>query len=212
MSILRMSCRVVVGTLLVGLAASCSPPPPPSAETAALEGSLLTVAEVGDSFVVESRGEVGLSGGGVCPESDFGFDDVGVVRASFVWPVEGGEVGLVEVLRAVEPGELDVLFPALRAAYQACDGVVWTDYGDTQTVELMTGPDVGDDLIAVRARHGEPPFDGRHDDIRIVYVRSGNTFAEISVSEVLEDAEDSTSVSDAEFSRIVEDAIAKLAG
>ena len=212
MSILRMSCRVVVGALLVGLAASCSPPPPPSAETAALEGSLLTVADVGGSFVVESRGQVGLSGGGICPESDFGFDDVGVVRASFVSSVDGDEVSLIEMLRAVELGELDVLFPALRAAYQACDGVVWTDYGDTQTIELMTGPDVGDDQIAARARHGDPPFDGRHDSIRIVYVRSGNTFAEISVSEALENAEDTTSLSNAEFSRIVAEAIAKLAG
>jgi len=76
----------------------------------------------------------------------------------------------------------------------------------------MTGPDVGDDQIAVRARHGDPPFDGRHDNIRIVYVRSGNTFAEISVSEALENAEDSTSVTDAEFSRVVEEAITKLTG
>ena len=212
MRILFTPCRVVVGALLVGLAASCSPPPPPSAETAALEGSLLTVADVGDSFVVESRGQVGLSGGGVCPESDFGFDDVGVVRASFVSTIDGDEVSLVEVLRAVEPGELDALFPALRAAYEACHGVVWTDYGDTQTVELMSCLHVGDDQIAIRARHGGPPFDGRHDNIRIVYVRSGNTFAEISVSEALENAEDSTSLSDTEFSRIVAEAIAKLTG
>ena len=126
--------------------------------------------------------------------------------------VDGDEVTLVEVLRAVEPGELDVLFPALRAAYQACDGVVWTDYGDIQTVELMTGPDVGDDQIVVRARHGDPPFDGRHDSIRIVYVRSGNTFVEISVSEALENAEDTTALSDTEFSQIVAEAIAKLTG
>ena len=45
MSTLGMSCRVVVGALLVGLTASCSQPPPPSAETAALEGSLLTGAD-----------------------------------------------------------------------------------------------------------------------------------------------------------------------
>lgn len=57
MSTLGMSCRVVVGALLVGLTASCSQPPPPSAETAALEGSLLTGADVGGSFVVESRGQ-----------------------------------------------------------------------------------------------------------------------------------------------------------
>lgn len=78
--------------------------------------------------------------------------------------------------------------------------------------ELITGPDLGDDQIAVRERHGDAPFDRRHDNVRIVYVRSGNTFAEISVSEVLENAEDSPSVSDAEFSRIVEGAIAKLTG
>jgi hypothetical protein len=207
-----MSCRVVVGALLAGLAASCSPPPAPSAETTALEGSLLTVADVGGSFLVESLGQVGLSGGGICPESNFGFDDVGVVRASFVSTADGHELSLIEMLRVAEPGELDVLFPALRAAYQACDGVVWTDYGDTQTVELMTGPNVGDDQIAVRARYGDPPFNGRHVNIRIVYVRSGSTFAEISISEELRNAEDSMSLSDAEFSRIVAEAIAKLTG
>lgn len=212
MSVLRVLCRTVVGAVLVGLVASCSQPPPPSAETAALEGSLLTVADVGGSFRVESRGQVGVSGSGICPESDFGFDDVGVVRASFVWSLDDDEVGLVEMLRATEPGELDILFPALRAAYDACDQVVWTDYGDTQTVELMTRPEVGDDQIAVHVLHGDPPFDGRHDDIRIVYIRSGNTFAEISVSETLDSAEDSPSVSDTEFSRMVEEAIAKLHG
>lgn len=72
MSTLGMSCRVVVGALLVGLTASCSQPPPPSAETAALEGSLLTGADVGGSFVVESRGQVGLSGGGVSPDPTSG--------------------------------------------------------------------------------------------------------------------------------------------
>jgi hypothetical protein len=212
MSVIRVLCRVVVGALFFGLVASCSQPPPPSAETAALEGSLLTVADVGGGFILESRGQVGVSGSGICPESEFRFDDVGTVRASFVWSVDDDEAGLVEMLRATEPGELDVLFPALRAAYDACYGVVWTDYGDTQTVEPMTGPEVGDDQIAVHALHGDPPFDGRHDDIRIVYVRSGNTFAEISVSEALDGAQDSPSVSDTEFSRIVEEAIAKLTG
>jgi len=62
----------------------CSRPPGPSPETAALEASLLTVADLEDSFVEESRGQVGISGSKLCTESDFAFEDVGMVRASFV--------------------------------------------------------------------------------------------------------------------------------
>lgn len=201
----------VVAVLSVGLLAGCSEPPPPTEETAALEGSLLTLAGVGGGFVEEYRGPVGASGSEVCPESDFEFEDVGMVRASFVWSLDGDdEVGLVEMLRVGEPGELDVLFPALKAAFEACSGVVWTDYGQTQTVELMEFPEVGDDRLAVHARHGEPPFDERHDDIRTVYVRSGDIFAEISIAEPLDTDDDEASVSDQEFERIVMEAVARL--
>ena len=210
MSVSHVVYRALVGAVFLGLIAGCSQPPPPSAETMALEDSLLTVTDVGGSFVTESRGGVGVTGGGVCPESDFAFDDVGVVRVSFVSSADDDDVVLIEMLRATESGELGTLFPALKAAYRACFGEVWTDYGDTQTVESMVWPEVGDDRIAVHALHGDPPFDGRHDDIRVVYIRAGDTFMEISVSETLEDGDDSPSVSDAELSRIVRDAVANL--
>jgi hypothetical protein len=201
----------VIAVLVAGLLAGCSEPPPPSEETEALESSLLTLADIGGDFAEEYRGPMGASGGGVCPESDFEFEDVGMVRASFVWSLDGDdEVGLVEMLRVGEPGELDTLLPALKTAFEACSGVVWTDYGQTQTVEVMEFTEVGDDRLAVHARHGEPPFDGRHDDIRTVYVRSGDIFAEISIAEPLDTADDRLSVSDMEFERIVSQAVARL--
>jgi hypothetical protein len=136
-----------------------------------------------------------------------------MVRASFVWSLDGDhEVALVEMLRVGQPGELDALFPALKAAFEACSGDVWTDYGQTQTVELMDSTEAGDDRLAVHARHGDAPFENRHDNIRTVYVRSGDIFAEINISESLDTAEDKLSVSDKEFERIVVQAIARLPG
>jgi hypothetical protein len=209
MSVPRGTFGVGVALLFV-FVTGCSPPPSPSAETRALEDSLLSEADVGGAFEVASQGGIGISGGGICPESDFGFDSVGAVRVSFVAKTNGDEITIEETLRVAAPNELDDLFPAMKAAYRACFGEVWTDYGDTQTVGSMEVPDVGDDRIAVHARHGDPPFDGRHDDIRLVYVRSGDIFAEVSLAEIHEDGSEGPRVSDAEFARIVREAIAKL--
>ena len=202
-----------VGVLFVGLTTGCSEPPPPSAETAALEGSLLRLADVGGGFTEEYRGPVGESGEEVCPESDFKFNDAGMVRASFVLSLDGDdEVGLAQMVRVAEPDELDILFPALKLAFEACSGVVKTDYGETQTLDVVSAPNVGDDRIAVHARHGDPPFDGRHDDIRTIYVRTGDIFMEISIAEPLDDADQKVSVGDTEFERLVDEAVARLAG
>jgi hypothetical protein len=207
----RATCGTLIGALLVGLVAGCSQPPPPSAATAALEGLLLTVADVGGGFVEESRGQVGVSGHRICPESDFAFHDVGMVRASFVRSTDGdNHVGLVESLWLAEPGALDTLFPALRAACETCNGLVWIDSGQTKTIEPMAVPEVGDDRVAVHALHGRPPFDGRHGDIRIAYIRSGNVLVEISIDESHADTETRQSVSNEEFDRIVAEAVAKI--
>ena len=76
--------RLAVIVLVFAFVSGCSQPPGPSPETAALEASLLTVADLEDSFVEESRGQVGVSGSKLCSESDFAFEDVGMVRASFM--------------------------------------------------------------------------------------------------------------------------------
>jgi hypothetical protein len=176
-----------------------------------MEGSLLTVADVGGRFVEEFRGEVGVSGGGVCPESDFGFDDVGMVRAAFVWPLQDDvQVELVQMVRVGETGELVTMFAEMDKAFDACSGVVWTDYGETQVAEVVEVPEVGDDRLALHEVHGDPPFDGRHDDIRTVYVRSGDVFVEISASQTLDSSDDQPSLSDEEFERIVGLAVEKL--
>lgn len=209
---IRGARKVGLGALLVGLAVACTPPPPPSAATVALEGRLLTEADVGSGFAEESRGRAGVSGGMICPEADFETADVGVVRVAFVRGSGRDEIGLDQVLRVAEQGELDRLFVGMRDAYEACFGVVWTDYGDTRMVEPLMIPEVGDDRIAVHAVRGDPPFDGRHDDDRGVIVRSGDILIEITVSEVHDSAQTPPSLGDEEFLGIVAKALEKLTG
>jgi len=185
--------------------------PDPSAETVALEGSLLTLDDVGENYTEEYRGSVGVSGGKVCPESDFEFTDAGMMRAAFVWELgDGDQVELVEMVRVGEPDELDALFPAIRSAFEVCSGTVWTDYGDTRAVEILPTPDIGDDRIAALVRHGDPPFEGRHDHVRTMYVRTGEIFVEISISEPLDGFDQEPSVDGQEFTQLVTSAIARL--
>lgn len=194
---IRGAGKVGIGALVLGLVVACTPPPPPSAVTIALEGRLLTEADVvGGDFVEESRGEAGMGGGIICPEADFEFADVGVVGVS--------------VVRRSGRGEVDDLFVGMRDAYEACFGVVWTDCGDTQTVERLMVPEVGDDRIPVHTVRGDPPFDGRHDDDRGVFVRSGDTVIEITISEVHDSAQTQPSIGDGEFLRIVTKALEEL--
>ena len=40
----------------------------------------------------------------------------------------------------VDPGEMDALFAGLEAAYIACDGEQWTDYGDVKTFSAVAAP------------------------------------------------------------------------
>jgi len=199
-----------VGVLFLGFVSGCSPPPDPSAETASLESSLLTVAEVDGGFVEESRGQVGVSGDGVCPESDFAFEDVGVVRVTFVWPTGDDEqVELVEMLHVVESDGIDTLMADLEAALGSCEGVEWTDYGETKSFTVMAVPDIGDNSLGVRSP-ADAPSDEGFDYGRTVYVAQGDVFAEISIWETLEGATDTPVVSDDEMYQIAATAVSKL--
>lgn len=202
---------VLVALLFLGLVSGCSPPPPPSAETAALEGALLSVEDVGGEFIEEYRGQVGSSGWGLCGEADYHFDDVGMVRAAFLWPLGDDEqVEVVEMMYVVESGGVATLMSDLKAAYAACDGVVWTDYGTTQTVETMAAPEIGDDRLAVRRIDGEPPFDRDITQARVLYVAQDDVFAEITITEHFDSDTDTPSLSDEECYRIATTAIDKL--
>lgn len=200
---LRTGLWVGVVVMSMGLVVACSPPPPPSAETAALEDALLTVEDVGGEFTEEYRGQVGVSGGGLCPESTFRFSDVGMVRANFRGPLgDDDQVDLTEMMYVVEPGGITTLMSDLKAGYEACDGVVWTDYGTTQTVEIIDAPAIGDDRLAIRRIEGEPPFEGEVTETTTLYVCEGDVFVEIST--------DVRSVGSDEFERIASVAIDKL--
>ena len=199
-----------VGVLFLGVVSGCSLPPEPSAETAALEASLLSVADVDGGFEEESRGRVGVSGDSLCPDSGFAFEDVGAVRVAFVWPTgDDDQVELVEMLHVVESDGIDTLMADLEAALGSCEGVEWNDYGETTSLTVMAVPEIGDNSLGAR-RPGEPPSDERFDYGRVVYVADGDVIAEISIWETLEGATDTPMISDGELYRIATTAVSKL--
>ena len=203
--------RGLVGLLVVVAAAGCSAPPPPSAATEALESALLTAEELGGGFEEEFRGGVGVSGGAVCPESEFRLDDVGMMRATFTREVGGdGQIEIEEMAYVVEGGGIDVLMSELKSAYEACDGLVWTDYGEKKTVTTMAAPDVGDDSFAVAFPPAEYPEKGSYDYGRSVYVAAGDVFIEIRCWESLDGKPAAPVTSNADLYRIARQAVANL--
>lgn len=199
-----------VGVVVVVLVSGCSPPPPPSAETAALESSLLSLADVDGGFEEEYRGQVGVSGDMLCPDSDFAFEDVGAVRVALVWPTgDDKEVELVEMLRVVESDGIVALMVDLEVALESCEGVEWADYGETKSLTVMALPEIGDNSLAARSP-ADLPFEGRFDYGRRIYVAKGDIFVEITIWETLEGAADTPVVSDDEMYRIASTAVSKL--
>jgi hypothetical protein len=208
--LLRVLSRITVAILLTVPISGCSPPPSPSAETAALESSLLSLSDVNGGFEEEDRGQVGVSGGKLCPDSDFAFQDVGAVRAAFEWPTGDDEqVELVEMLHVVESNRIAVLMADLEAALASCDGIEWTDYGETKSFTVMDMPAIGDNSLAVQSP-ANPPSEGSFDYRRTIYVARGNVFVEITISESLEGASDDAMVSNDEMHRIATAAVSKL--
>ena len=198
------------GVLMFGLVSGCSHPPPPSAQTAELESSLLALADVNGGFEEESRGQVGVSGGKLCPDSDFAFEDVGTVRVAFVWPTGDDEqVELVEMLRVVEADGIAALMTDLEAALALCEGVEWVDYGETKSLTVMAVPEIGDKSLALRSP-ANLTSDESLDYGRTIYVAQDDTFIEITIWETLQGATDTPVISDDEMYRIAATATSKL--
>jgi hypothetical protein len=172
----------------------------------------LTASDIGAGFVEESRGDVGVSGGRPCPDSQFRFEDAGVVRVAFERASTAtGEVAhLIETIQVLEPADSEGLIDRIGAGYEACYGDVWTDYGDTRTVEAMTMPAVGDPSFAVRWLQGDAPFDGRIDEERRVYVLVGDTFVTVTAADVLQGRSAGSSLTSDQLYDIVLKAIERL--
>jgi plasmid stabilization system protein ParE len=205
---------IPVGVLVFGLVSGCSSSPsePPPAG-AALEPSLLTVDDVGGEFEVEGRDRFGASSDVVlsfCPDSNFEFQEVGGVDVRFVWPTDDSDpMKLFETLRVVESDRIDTLMTDLGAAVASCDGVEWTDYGDTYSWTPMDPPEIGDRRVAVRSP-GVEPSDGRFDLNRRVWIADGDVLVEIITFETLDGAADVPLLRDEELFRIATSAVDKL--
>jgi len=205
---------VAVGILAFGLVSGCSSSPTePSAATAALEPSLLTIDDVGGDFEVEGRDRFGASSDvalSSCPDSHFEFNEVGGVDVRFVWPTDDPDpMKLFETLRLVESDEIDTLMTDLEAAVALCDGVEWTDYGDTYSWTPIDPPEIGDRRVAVQSPT-QRPSDGRFDLNRRVWVADSDVLVELMIWETLDGATDAPLISDEELFRIATTAIDRL--
>ena len=204
-----------VGVLVVGLVSGCSSSPtePPSAATVDLEPSLLTIHDVGGDFEVEGRDQFGANSDVVisfCPDSDFEFTEVGGVDVRFVWPTDDPDpMKLFETLRIVESGDIDTLMTDLEAAVALCDGVKWTDYGDTYSWTPIDPPEIGDRSVAVQSPT-ERPSNKRFDLNRTVWVANGDVLVEIAIWETLDGAAELPLISDGELFRIATAAVDRL--
>ena len=203
------------GVLVLGFAAGCSPPPTePSAETAALESSLLTVDDVGGDFEEEGRHQFGASSDvaiSMCPDSGFAFEEVGGVSVVLVWPTDDPDpMKLFETLRIVESDELDTLMTDLEAAVELCDGVEWTDYGDTWSWTPMELPEIGDRSVAVQSRTEVRRSNGSFDLNRTVWVADGDILVDIGLIDTLDGATDTPLISDEQLYQIAATAVSKL--
>ncbi len=204
------------GLVIVALSSGCSSASTePSAATAALEPSLLTIDDVGDDFEVEGRDQFGASTDvaiSFCPDSDFGFEEVGGVSVRFVWATDGRDpMKLFETLRIVEADEIGGLMSGLEAAVAVCDGVEWTDYGDTYSWAPLDPPEIGDQRVAVQSPGQRPPT-GRFDLNRRVWIADGDVLVEIVTFETLDGATDAPLISDEELFRIATTAVDRLPG
>jgi len=204
----------LVGVLVLGLGSSCSSSPTdPPAAAAALEPSLLTVDDVGGDVEVEGRDRFGASSDvaiSFCPDSDFGFAEVGGVDVRFVWPTDDSQpTKLFETLRIVGSDQIDTLMTDLETAVALCDGVEWTDYGDTYSWTSIDPPELGDRRVAVKSP-SDRPADGRFDLNRRVWVADGDVLVEIVTFETLDGPTDAPLISDEELFRITSTAVDKL--
>ncbi len=201
------------GVLVLGLGSGCSSPSEPSAATVALEPSLLTVDDVGGDVEVEGHGRVGPSSEVVisfCPDSDFAFKEVGGVSVRFVWPTDGNQpTKLFETLRIVESSKIDTLMTDLEAAVALCDGVEWTDYGDTYSWTPIDLPQIGDRRVAVQSP-SDRPLQGSFDLNRRVWVANGDVLVEIVTFETLDGSTAAPLISDEDLSGMTVAAVDKL--
>ncbi len=211
----KVSGWLPIGVLAIGLVSGCSSPPtePPSVATLALEPSLLTIDDVGGDFEVEGRDQFGANSDVVisfCPDSDFEFNEVGGVDVRFMWPTDDPDpMKLFETLRIVESDDIDTLMTDLGTAVALCDGVKWTDYGDTYSWTPIDPPEIGDRRVAVQSPT-DRPSDGRFDLNRRVWVAEGDVFVEILTVETLDGPTDEPLISDGELFRIATAAVDRL--
>ncbi len=116
---------------------------------------------------------------------------------------------LFETLRIVEFDELDTLMTDPEAAVVLCNGVGWTDCGDTYSWTPMDLPEIGDRRVAVQSPT-ERPAGGSLDLNRGVGPADGDVLVEIMLRETLEGAGDTPTISNEELFRTITTAIERL--
>ena len=126
-------------------------------------------------------------------------------------PVDLSSEHLIEFAVTGEPEQLDadlqVLFDAMDACAAATSATIGTG---SLTVEPLTIPELGDQQGAYTLVGVESPDATWY--VRRAQVRVGPIAVEVSLTEILRTPDDEPNVSDAEFGRLVQTAVAKLHG
>lgn len=193
---MRVFSPVLLVAVIGAICVACSPQP--SAETAALEPYLLSVEDVDMGFTENRGGRVSYSVGHLCPDTDIEIEGFGTVKAWFVKPDGEDDIEIEEHLFTDETAVVRLLMADIKAAFTECDGVKWDYFGETTVINVVAGPAVGDDRIAVTR---SLPDEDESTNGYTIYVLQGNVIAIVEVP-------DGTDAYDA----IVTKAIDKLPG
>jgi len=173
---MRVFSPVLLVAMLAAICVACSPQP--SSETAALEPYLLSVEDVGMGFTENRGGRVSYSVGHLCPDTDVEIEGFGTVKAWFVKPGGDDDIEIEEHLFTDQTDAVRLLMADIKTAFTDCDGVEWDYFGQTAVINVVDGPIVGDDRIAVT--HSSPDDDDSTDGYTI-YVLQGNVVAIVQV-------------------------------
>jgi hypothetical protein len=124
-------------------------------------------------------------------------------------PTDRSYKHLIEFAVVGEPARLDADLQAFFGAMESCTTVASTDQGPF-TVEELALPRLGDQRAAFVLTGTESPDTLATWYVRDAAVRVGPVAIEIGLTEILSTPDEAPSISDTEFLRLVETAVAKL--
>jgi hypothetical protein len=185
--------------------------------TAQLDSMLLDVGDVGASWQVGPEvTDAYVSDSAQFPCSDMALNPTIIGRLTPVTgiqfePTDGSHEHLIEFLVAGDPQRLAMDLQFYFEGMEACAATTPTTTGaGTLTIEHFTIPELGDQRAAYILTGVESPDSTWY--VRSAGVRVGSVAAEVALTEILSTPDDEPTITDGEYVRLLETAVAKLSG